>query len=71
MLQFAIVMYGFLLMFVLFSASRNKREGRSNSRMLTGTGYVLCGISAGAATLLPLWALYDPVSAVALAQISI
>ena len=43
MLQFAIVTYGFLLMFVLSAAGRNKREGRSNPMILIMTGYVLCG----------------------------
>ncbi|MCE7795003.1 hypothetical protein LWE61_00375 [Sphingobium sufflavum] len=54
MLQFAIVIYGLLLSFVLSSASRNKREGRAHARSLVYVGYILCGLSAGAAVGLPL-----------------
>lgn len=54
MLHIAVVVYGLLLSFVLFSASRNKREGRAHARPLVYVGYVLCGLSAGAAVGLPL-----------------
>lgn len=54
MLHFAIVIYGLLLSFVLSSASRNRREGRDHARPLVYVGYLLCGISAGAAVGLPL-----------------
>ncbi len=54
MLQFAIVIYGLLLSFVLSSASRNRREGRAHARPLVFVGYILCGISVGAAIGLPL-----------------
>ena len=54
MLQFAILVYGLLLSFVLTSAARNRRDGRAHAPMLVYVGYVLCGISAGAAVGLPL-----------------
>ncbi|MET0365377.1 MAG: hypothetical protein ABW169_12075 [Sphingobium sp.] len=54
MLQFAIVMYGLTLMFVLSSASRNHRQGRAHAPTLVYAGYLLCGLSAGAAVGLPL-----------------
>lgn len=54
MLQFAMLVYGLLLMFVLTSTSRNKREGRAHAPMLIYVGYLLCGVSAGAAVGLPL-----------------
>ena len=53
MLQFAMMIYGLMLMFVLTSASRNRRHGRSHAPMLVYVGYILCGISAGAAVGLP------------------
>jgi hypothetical protein len=53
MLQLAGLVYGMLLSFVFSSASRNRREGRDHPRILTHVGYVLCGMSAGAAVLLP------------------
>lgn len=56
MVQFAGLIYGLLLSFVLSSATRNRREGRSHPKMLVYVGYLLCGLSAGAALLLPLWA---------------
>lgn len=52
-LQFAVLVYGLTLSFVLSSASRNRREGRAHPPVLVYTGYVLCGISAGAAVALP------------------
>lgn len=54
MLQFAILVYGLLLSFVLTSASRNRREGKAHAPMLVYVGYLLCGLSAGAAVGLPL-----------------
>jgi len=53
MLQFAVLIYGLTLMFVLTSAARNRREGRDHAPVLAYVGYVLCGISAGAAVGLP------------------
>lgn len=52
MLQFGLALFGFALMFVLMSATRNKRETRKNSRMLTATGYVLVGLATGASAML-------------------
>ena len=54
MLQFAMMIYGLLLVFVLTSAARNTRERRAHAPMLIYVGYLLCGISAGAAVGLPL-----------------
>ncbi|HEX7821205.1 MAG TPA: hypothetical protein VF463_11365 [Sphingobium sp.] len=54
MLQFAVIIYGLLLSFVLSSAARNTREGRAHARSLVYVGYLLCGLSAGAAVGLPL-----------------
>lgn len=54
MLQFAVLVYGVLLFFVLNSAARNQREGRAHAPMLVYVGYLLCGVSAGAAVGLPL-----------------
>lgn len=54
MLQFAVIIYGLLLSFVLSSGSRNTREGRTHARPLIYVGYLLCGLSAGAAVGLPL-----------------
>lgn len=55
MLQFAALVYGLLAMFILNSASRNRREGRMHPPMLVYTGYVLCGISLAVAVALPVW----------------
>jgi hypothetical protein len=60
MLAFAGLIYSALLSFVLSSATRNKREGRTHPPMLLYVGYVLCGISAGGAALLPMWAAFHP-----------
>ena len=60
MVQFAGLIYGLLLSFVLTSAARNTREGRAHPPILVYVGYVLCGISAGAAVMLPLWAGFHP-----------
>jgi len=54
MLHFTLLVYGLLLSFVLASAGRNRREGRDHAPMLVYAGYVLCGLSAGAAVGLPL-----------------
>jgi hypothetical protein len=56
MLHFAVLVYGLLLSFVLSAAGRNRREGRAHPAMVVYTGYVLCGLSAGAAIGLPLLA---------------
>ena len=54
MLQVAGLIYGMLASFVLSSASRNRKTGRPHPPMLVYIGYLLCGMSAGAALLLPL-----------------
>lgn len=69
MLAFGVMIYGFLLSFVLSAATRNKREGRKNPLMVSAMGYVLCGISAGAAAMLPVWAAYDPAGAATLVNL--
>ncbi len=62
MLEAAGLFYGMLLMFVLNAASRNRRQGRAHAPALVYAGYVLCGLSAGIALLLPAWAMLHPVS---------
>lgn len=54
MLQFAMMVYGLTLMFVLTSAARNRRDGRDHAPVLVYVGYLLCGISAGTAVGLPI-----------------
>lgn len=53
MLQFAILTFGLLASFVLFSAEGNQRAGRAHPPILVYVGYLLCGLSAGAALALP------------------
>lgn len=60
MIPVAVILYGFLLSFVLSAGARNKREGRANPMILTTVGYVLCGMSAGVAAILPIWSWIDP-----------
>ncbi|MBN8831930.1 MAG: hypothetical protein J0G94_15205 [Sphingomonadales bacterium] len=69
MLAFAGLIYSALLSFVLSSASRNRREGRAHAPMLIYVGYVMCGLSAGGAALLPVWAAYHPEVARALMDV--
>lgn len=57
MLQFAGMIYGLLTTFVLSSAMWNHRQGRAHPPILVYLGYILCGLSAGAALLLPIWSL--------------
>lgn len=54
MLQVAGLIYGMLASFVLSSATRNHKSGRPHPPMLVYIGYVLCGLSVGAALALPL-----------------
>lgn len=54
MLQVAGLIYGMLASFVLSSATRNHKSGRPHPPMLIYIGYVLCGLSVGAALALPL-----------------
>jgi len=42
--------------FVLSSATYNSRKGQPHPPILAYVGYVLCGLSAGGALLLPVWA---------------
>lgn len=57
MLQVAGLIYGMLASFVLSSATWNRKKGRPHPPMLVYIGYLLCGMSAGAALFLPLLAL--------------
>ena len=66
MLAAAVTLYGLLMSFILSAGARNKRDGRANPKSLIMLGYVLLGLTAGAAAMLPMWALYDPASAAAL-----
>lgn len=52
MIEFAAFASSFVTIFVLSSASRNKREGRHNSRLLQSIGYFLCGLLFATAALL-------------------
>lgn len=70
MLAIAGLTYSALLSFVLSSAMRNRREGRAHPAILTAVGYVLCGISAGGAGLLPVWAAYHPAGVAALNSVT-
>jgi hypothetical protein len=54
MLQLAGLIYGMLASFILSSASRNHKTGRPHPPMLVYAGYLLCGLSMGAALALPL-----------------
>lgn len=49
MATFAALIYGFLASFVLSAAGHNNRIQRPHSPALLNTGYVLCGLSIGAA----------------------
>ena len=70
MLAIAGLTYSALLSFVLSCATRNRREGRAQPPMVTAVGDVLCGMSAGAAGLLPVWAAYHPAAAATLNTIA-
>ena len=56
MVQVAGLIFGILVSFVLSSATYNSRKGRPHPPILAYVGYVLCGLSAGGALLLPVWA---------------
>ena len=60
MLAVAGLIYSALMSFVLSCASRNARDGRAHTPMLLYLGYVLCGLTAGGAALLPVWAALHP-----------
>jgi hypothetical protein len=70
MLAGGILLYGFLLSFILSAGQRNRREGRGNPMVMTVLGYVLCGVSAGAAAILPVWALLDPAALATIAAMT-
>ena len=46
------LLYGFLSMFVINGAARNKREKRPNPRVLEYVGYMLLGLSITTGVLL-------------------
>lgn len=52
MIEFAALASSFVTIFVLSSATRNKRHGRRNSRMLESIGYFLCGLLFATAAIL-------------------
>lgn len=63
MLAIAALTYSALMTFVLSSASRNHREGQAHPQVLLYVGYVLIGLTAAGAGLLPVWAAYNPADA--------
>ena len=70
MLAIAGLTYSALLSFVLSSAMHNRRRGVAHPPILTAVGYVLCGMSAAAAGLLPVWAAYNPAAVAALSTVT-
>lgn len=52
MIELAAFAGSFLAIFVLASATRNKRHGRPNSRKLENAGYFLCGLLFATAAIL-------------------
>lgn len=70
MLAIAALTYSALMTFVLSSASHNDRVGQAHPQMLIYVGYVLCGLTAAGAGLLPVWAAYNPGDAAALTNVS-
>lgn len=70
MLAAGVLIYGFLTSFILSAGARNRREGQANPFMLTATGLVLCGLTAGAAVILPVWAAVDPAAVPTLTSLS-
>jgi multisubunit Na+/H+ antiporter MnhB subunit len=52
MIEFAAFASSFVTIFVLSSATRNKRHGRRNSKMLDSMGYFLCGLLFATAAIL-------------------
>lgn len=52
MVEFAALTYGLLASVILTTAQRNRRMDRPHSPMLLYVGYLLCGLSAGAAVAL-------------------
>jgi hypothetical protein len=70
MLEIAALTYSALMTFVLSSASRNRREGQPHPQVLLYVGYVLLGLTAAGAGLLPVWAAYNPADAAMLSNVS-
>jgi hypothetical protein len=56
MIEAVAVTYGMLLSFVLSGASRNQKLDRPNPAMLSYVGYVLFGMTAALAAVLPIYA---------------
>jgi hypothetical protein len=52
MLEFAVFTYGLLASFIWTSAERNRRAARPHPPILRHLGYLVVGISAGAAVVL-------------------
>lgn len=52
MIEFAAFASSFVTIFVLASATRNKRQGRRNSKRLENAGYFLCGLLFATAVIL-------------------
>ena len=71
MLAVAGLIYSALLSFVWSSAERNRREARAHPMVLVAVGYVLCGLTAAMAVMLPVWAVYDPAGAAALSDLKV
>jgi hypothetical protein len=69
MLAGAVLTYGFLMSFVLSAAARNKRQEQTNPAILNATGFLLCGLTAGLAIILPVWATMDPAAVQALSSL--
>ncbi len=71
MLGCAVFMYGMAVSVTLSMCSRNRQLGRQHAPLLRGLGYVLCGVSLGAAGGMMLLATTDPASAQGFARIAI
>ncbi|MET0371913.1 MAG: hypothetical protein ABW039_11115 [Sphingobium sp.] len=52
MMEFAALTYGLLASVILSAAQRNRKLARPHPPMLLYVGYLLCGLSAGAAMML-------------------
>ncbi|WP_336960020.1 hypothetical protein [Sphingobium aquiterrae] len=57
MIEFAALTYGLLVSFVLSALARNHKSSRKSPAVLQALGYVLCGMSGGAALILAFMAL--------------
>lgn len=52
MFEFAVLTYGLLASIILSAAQRNRRLARPHPPILLYIGYLLCGLSIGAALIL-------------------